>query len=149
MSELEELLIDRAELDKNLLAEVLLPYIGIDAGRREIVPREGWRRLSGEAKILVFLLGRKAMVAMNAIDMEGALPQEIERRTGVKGGTLRPKLRSMRSDGLLAQEGSNYFVPTHALHRAKDLILGGVQSDEARRVATPAGRRRRAGGNRS
>ena len=125
MAELRDLLVDRAELDQQLLAEVLAPFVGIDGQRAEVVPGEGWTRLAPDAKILVFLLARKAMVALPEVDVsvEGAAPKEIERDAGIKGGTLRPKLVRLRKEGLLAQDDDGrYFVPTHAVHRAKSLI---------------------------
>lgn len=128
MADLQDLLVDREELDRKLLAEILRPYVGIDAVRQEIVPKEDWRGLNSEAKALVFLLARRAMVAMPEVplEVEGALPREITAETGVKGGTLRPKLRAMAREGLLSQDSSGrYLVPTYAVLRAKKVILGG------------------------
>jgi DNA-binding IclR family transcriptional regulator len=90
-----------------------------------VVPTQGWARLSPDAKILVFLLARKAMVALPdvALAIEGAAPREIERDAGIKGGTLRPKLVRLRKEGLLAQDDEGrYYVPTHAVLRAKTLV---------------------------
>jgi len=125
MAELKDLLVDRAQLDQELLAEVLLPFVGIDARTAQIVPVEGWMKLSPEAKILVFLLARKAMMALPEVDIsvEGAAPKEIENDAGIKGGTLRPKLVRLRAEGVLSQDAEGrYFVPTHAVLRAKNLI---------------------------
>jgi hypothetical protein len=131
MPNLEDLLIDRAELDRGLLAEVLAPLVGIDRNTSEVVPMEGWNGLSAEGKVLVFLLARKAMAALPGVRMEseGAMPREIEEATGVKGGTLRPKLARMKARGLVSQDrAKRYFVPTHAVLRVKELI-GGHHSD--------------------
>lgn len=125
MAELKDLLVNRAELDRQLLAELLAPYIGIDAERREVVPMARWGDLSPEGKTLVFLLARKAMCALPEVDLnvEAAPPKEIEAGTGVKGGTLRPKLGKMMAQGILRQDAAKgYFIPTHAVHRAKQII---------------------------
>jgi hypothetical protein len=125
VAELKDLLVDRAQLDQKLLAEVLVPFVGIDPRTAEIVPMEGWMKLSPDAKILVFLLARKAMAAMPEVEIaaEGAAPKEIERDAGVKGGTLRPKLVRLKKEGILAQDPEGrYFVPTHAVGRARNLI---------------------------
>ena len=125
MADLEDLLVDAAQLDRALLSELLGAYVGIDAAAAGVVPKEGWARLNSDLKILVYLLARKAMVALDAVDLEveGALPKVIEEHTGVKGGTLRPKLVRMKGEGLLSQdEGKGYFVPTHAVLRVKEQI---------------------------
>ena len=128
MARLEDLLVSRAELDESLLTEVLAAYVGIDAETREVVPQPGWTRLGPDAKILVYLLARKAMQAMESVDLEveGAAPKEISESTGVKGGTLRPKLVKMKGEGVLTQDGAKrYSVATHAVLRAKEIIMKG------------------------
>jgi hypothetical protein len=149
MGDLNELLVDREELDRGLLAETLLPLIGIDRNTLDVVPKPGWNALSAEGKIIVYLLARKAMVAMPdlSLDVEGALPQEIERNTGVRGGTLRPRLREMLADALLAQDSAGrYFVPVHAVLRARESIVGGSTNGQGR---NPSGSARRSRARRS
>jgi hypothetical protein len=127
VAELKDLLVDRSKLDEALLAGLLGPYIGIDPERREVVPMEGWTRLGLEGKILTYLLARKAMHSMSEVglEIEAAAAKEIETATGVKGGTLRPKLIRMKGDGLLTQDGERrYFIPTHAVIRIQPLIEG-------------------------
>lgn len=147
MAELEDLLVDRAKLDRKLLTEVLAPFIGIDAEAKEVVPQSGWGRLGPDAKILVYLLARKAMRAMKSVglEVEAAAAKEIEAATGVKGGTLRPKLIKMKTDGMLAQDKSKrYFVPTHAVLRAKEEIEGGIRNNGQRGDSARPTRGRRA-----
>ena len=149
MADLEDLLVDGAELDRALLSELLAAYVGIDAAATGIVPKQGWAGLGPDAKVLVYLLARKAMVALDAVDLEieGALPKEIEESTGVKGGTLRPKLAGMKNEGVLAQDGAKrYFVPTHAVLRAKAKIERTRVSGSGESDGTPARQRQRRSG---
>lgn len=132
MAELKDLLVNRAQMDEALLAGLLSPFLGIDGERAEIVPMEGWTRLSIEGKVLAYLLARKAMASMEEVrlEIEAALPKEIEAATGVKGGTLRPKLVRMKSSGLLSQDNARrYFVPTHAVVRVKPILERSIESD--------------------
>lgn len=146
MAELQDLLVNRGELDKQLLAEVLFPFIGIDPDRQEIVPREGWSNLKPEGRILVVLLAQKAMCAMSEVglDVEGLTSKELERSTGLKGGTLRPTLTRMKDKGLVMQEErKRYCIPLTGILAAKAAIAGGSngQGKTARRTT----RRRRTG----
>ena len=125
MAELKDLLVDRGKLDEELLAEVLLPLAGIDPGTQEIVPREGWKNLTPEGKILVVLLGRKAMCAMTEIDLdvESLAAKDVEKATGLKGGTLRPTLTRMKGKGLITQDKQKrYAVPVTAVLSAKEVL---------------------------
>ena len=128
MPELEELLVNREELDRQLLAEVLLPFVGIDPARKEIVPKEAWSGLNAEGKILIVLLTRKAMYAMPevGIGVEGLASKEVEVATGVKGGTLRPTLTRMKKKGLISQDGQKrYYIPGTSVLAVKSAVRGG------------------------
>jgi hypothetical protein len=132
MAELKDLLVNRARMDEALLAELLSPFLGIDAERMEVVPMEGWVRLSIEGRVLAYLLARKAMASMEEVrlEVEAASPKDIEAATGVKGGTLRPKLVRMKASGLVSQDNARrYFVPTHAVVRIKPIIERSVEHE--------------------
>lgn len=145
MPELEDLLVDRAELDRKLLAEVLVGFVGIDGGRKEIVTRPGWEKLGVEQKVLVLLLARKAMAAMPEVGLEteGMSPKDIEAATGVRGGTLRPALSGMRKQSRLAQDkAKRYYVPTHAVNAVCSVITGDGRENGQRSHAKRPGRSR-------
>ena len=125
MAELKDLLVNRGELDEQLLTEVLLPLVGIDPSTMEVVPREGWRKLKPEGKILTVLLARKAMCAMSeiALEVEGLASKDLQKATGVKGGTLRPTLTRMKDKGLIMQDSRKlYSVPVTAVLTAKEVL---------------------------
>lgn len=145
---LNDLLIDRVQLNEELLHDVLLPVVGIDGERQEIVPKAPWSVLSPDAKILVFCLGRKAMATIPsiALEVEGVHPKEIEEGTGVPGGTLRPKLRLFRSQGLLTQDTEGrYYIPTHAVTEVSEVLKDGASNEPRRnpRRSTRSTRNRR------
>lgn len=124
MAELEDLIVSGDELDKKLVAEILDPYVRLDKDKCTIRPTEGWMRLSEEQKILVYLLARKAMVALSFdLTIEGATASEVVQDTGVKKGTAHPALRKLLGDRLLEQsEHSRYFVPNYAIPRIKSML---------------------------
>lgn len=124
MAELEDLVVSGKELDKKLVAEILSPYIRLDRDNRNIRPTEGWVPLSQEQKILVYLLARKAMVALNFdLTAEGAAANEVVQDTGVKKGTAHPTLRKLLGNRFLEQsKDRKYFVPNHAISQIKSIL---------------------------
>jgi len=125
MSALEDLVVSSKEINRDLVAEVLSPFIRIDRDDCEIVPTSNWRLLSNDTKTLLYLTARKAMVALDMpLTQEAATPQEIERETGVIGNSLRPLLKRLLSQRLVTREHSRYLVPNHALSAVKNYISG-------------------------
>lgn len=124
MAELKDLIVSGEELDKELVAEILASYVRLDKDKCTIRPTEGWTQLSEEQKILVYLLARKAMVALSFnLTIERATASEAVQDTGVKKGTVHPALRKLRGDRLLEQsKDGRYFVPTYAIPRIKSIL---------------------------
>ena len=126
-NELEGLLVDGTEIDKKLVAEILSSFIRIDKNTCEIRPLGSWNDLKATVKILVYLLARKAMIALElSIDDEAASTTEIINNTGMAGGTVRPRLRELLGERFLAQtKEQKYYVPNYAIERVKEIIVVG------------------------
>lgn len=124
MAELEDLVVSGEELDKKLVAEILAPYLRLDKDKCSIRPTEGWLRLSEEQKIPVYLLARKAMVALNfGLTAEGATASEVVQDTGVKRGTAHPALRRLLGNRSLGQsQDGRYSVPNYAIPQIKSML---------------------------
>lgn len=125
MAELEDLVVSGEELDQKLVAEILEPYLRLDKDKCGIRPTEGWLRLSEEQKILVYLLARKAMVALNfGLTAEGATASEVVQETGVKKGTAHPALRKLLLvDRFLEQsQDGRYSVTNYAIPQIKSML---------------------------
>lgn len=123
-SELEELLVDGTQIDEGLLKGVLSPYIRIDKITCEIRPNKAWNELKPRPKILLYLLARKAMKAMNMdIDEEAASNTAVIDNTGVKKGTVHPALRQLLDEGILAQtKDKKYYIPNYSTEKVKEYI---------------------------
>ncbi len=124
MGELEELVVHGKEIDQKLVAEILSPYLRLDKDACNIRPLGGWRDLKADLKILLYLLARKAMVALEfGLEAEGAKAIEVVRDTGVKQGTVHPALRLMLGDRTLEQTNDRrYFIPNHAIETVKSML---------------------------
>jgi hypothetical protein len=124
MAELEDLIVSGEELDKKLVAEILAPYVQLDKDKCTIRPTEGWMRLSEGQKILVYLIARKAMIALSFnLLIEGATASEVVQDTGVKKGTAHPALRKLLGERLLEQSKDNrYIVPNYAIPQIRSML---------------------------
>jgi len=122
--ELESLLVSGKEVDKKLVSEILEPYLRIDKETCEIRPLSSWSDLKANIKIILYLIARKAMVALGlSLSEERASATEIMQKTGMKKGTVNPALRNLFEDRVIEQsEDRKYYIPNHALEKVKAMI---------------------------
>ena len=122
--ELEELVVSGKDLDRGLVASMLSPYLRLDRDECAIRPLASWSNLQANSKILLYLLARKAMVALDfPLDIEGATTTEVINDTGIKGGTVKPTLRRLLGDNIIAQsKDRRYFVPSYAIERIRSIL---------------------------
>jgi len=113
---LESLIVSGKDIDRGLVGMLLAPFVRLDRDDGSIRPQAAWASLGANDRILVYLLARKAMRALDfPLDREEATPSEVSAATGVKRGTVAPGVRRLLSENVLAQKGRAYFVPNHAL----------------------------------
>jgi hypothetical protein len=114
---LSRLVIDEAAVDLELLARTLEDKIRLDLQRGTFTFLQGVRaRMTSRQQLLIALLSQKALHLLKNDIAEGLRPLELEEVTGVKGGTLRPILKSL-SDGRMIRpnEQGAYFIPAFSL----------------------------------
>lgn len=120
---LEDLLVDEGEINKELLAALLAPYVRLSRDTASVILTATGRALSNKPKIIVYLLARKALRALSLIESEGASTGDVTNNTGIPGGSVRPTLRNLLRDTLVAQtDEGDYYVPVYALEAAKALV---------------------------
>ncbi len=130
-NQLDELFVSGKEIDQELVVKILSPFLKIDLNSCTIVPNEKWLELNNELKIILFLVARKAMKYRGlAIDSEGVLPSEVEKETGIKGGSLRPKLKQLLEQRIISKtDGGRYIVPNYSLTKIKTMINTWMKED--------------------
>jgi hypothetical protein len=122
---LDDLFVERQRVDPNVLAAGIAPYARLNGVSREILPTEEWETLSVRKKILVWLLCKKAMRIKQIItdDEEWMSPSELEKETGIAGGSLRPALSKLSSEKLIKVNGnSQYSIPDHTVNRVNTVL---------------------------
>lgn len=121
---LAALVVDAHSVDRETLARALNGWARID-------PREGLIRFVPAAKengtikqlILAVLLGQMAIQLLNDEQDGGLAPHELEHRTGVKGGSLRPQLKALADGGVVSRRrDGRYVVLPAAVDRAAALL---------------------------
>lgn len=132
--ELESLLVSGREIDKKLVHEILSPFLRIDKETCDIRPLSSWNDLRAKTRILLYLIARKAMVALGLpLAEERASATEIMQKTGMRKGTVNPALRSLLEDDRLLEQSEDrkYNVPNYAIERVR-AIIGEEQVNQAR-----------------
>jgi hypothetical protein len=124
MAALEDLVVDAREIDRELVATFLKPYLRIDGASCGIIPMPAWSEVPNEARVLLYLVARKAMRALDLpLPEEAATPLEIERATGIPGGSVRPALKRLLKSRLVERSiGVGYVVPNYAMVRARAYV---------------------------
>lgn len=123
---LDDLFVDKAKLDRALLAKLIQPYIRLfgESGKAGVTTTPNWKALNVSQKIITYLLGRKALKLKGLLseEEERCSPSEIENATGMKGGSIRPNLSKLADERLLQQENGKYWVPDYALGEIENLL---------------------------
>ena len=121
---LEALVVSEKKLDRNLVADILTPYVKLDKDINNIRPLEAWLGLGTDLRILVYLVARKAMVLLRfGLEAERATANEISSDTNLKLDAVNRLLRKMYAEGLLDRsKGRRYFVPDDVLDRVMEKL---------------------------
>jgi hypothetical protein len=113
---LDKLIIDESAVNEEIMTETLMPYMQVIRETGGIVFTDAYDDLKPKEKILVYFLGKRAINALELGDIS-ASPKTVERETGIVGNTARRTLRELLGERLLAQDGKEYYLPTHALNK--------------------------------
>lgn len=110
-------------LDRDLLARLLEGLVFVDLGRQKVLFTREAMRLNARKRVLLYLLGRKVLRALGGTEIvEEVRPRDMEGPTGLKGGTIRPRLKELRDEGIIAQGENGYYVPVYNLEAAASVI---------------------------
>ena len=123
------LVIDAADVAREELAQVLEPYVRLTR-EGELVLQPDFEHLAARERLIAALLAFRAGQLLELRSAPGASPQDIERLTGMAGGTVRPTLSQLLRQRIVAREQGQYLIPAHSVRRA-----AGVLRDRARRAA--------------
>ena len=127
---LSQLLVDKQEVDRKALANMIAPYAKIDRETGEPHLTAAYTNLDNKQKILVVLLSRKAARLLELpIRNEELTPTEISHVSGVKTDSVKPTVSKLAKERLLGKNGSAYYVPNYAIHAVGELMSNRDETD--------------------
>jgi len=130
MAKLEDLIVDETAFDRDAIADTLLSYVRLGANG-ELRPGPKWTVLSRLGRVLAVVVAFKAAWALQIRAADGGSATEVTERSGLPGGTVRPKLRVLRDRGLIEQTADGlYRVSSMALDSALRTLRDEEGSDE-------------------
>lgn len=125
---LENLVVDEQALNETLLADVLSKYVRIGEDSGSIYPKDSFENLRSDRKTAIVLLTQHAKSVLDMAESEWLSPSDIVAISGLKDGTVRPKVRELVDRGLAEDDDGIYRIPAPNLRDAVEFINGG--SDE-------------------
>ena len=109
---LDQLVANTREISRDQVASILRGKVMLDIETKTfMITPEVRAGLGARSVVLVALLGQKAL-ALKTGSPDVLTPKEIEAATALKGGTVRPLLRDLLSDGLIV----NPKVGAYSIH---------------------------------
>lgn len=115
----DELFIEKDTINETVLKEILTNKIKMTADGEIIFLNE----LDPKISILVYLLANKIFVIKKIKNNEAEGPRDIHLKTGVAEGTVKKYVRDLQNEGLLLSKKGKYYVPNHALHKIRKLVV--------------------------
>jgi len=137
---LDSLFVKGDEVNRELLKEVLTPYVRLDEKGR-IFPLKPFYGLTKKKQVVVLLLTRKVIFLKTGAE-EAASPSELAKTCDMPDGTLRPMIGQLVEERIAENENSDYRIFPQALHRCAELLAlkddgvelpaGGIQKTASR-----------------
>jgi len=93
---LKKLFTNKEEIDPEELYTLLDPYIKINEDNKNIIFLDKAHKTSLKEKILLFLLGKKALFLLGEIESEVIPPKKIIEETGLPKGSVLPTLKQLK-----------------------------------------------------
>jgi hypothetical protein len=105
-------------VQRQLLAKIILPFASVDPEKGSVHFKEAAEELNTKLQVLLYLLCRLALASRpDPVYTATVLPREIEKATGLSGGTVRPKISQLQQERLIHKSGEGYFVMPENMKR--------------------------------
>lgn len=108
-SPLSNLIVKGSKKIEEVMYNILKDYIRLDEESREVIFLESAKDLSVEKRILLLLMGYKAMEILNLITDSSLSPREIAEKIGANYNTVRSQLSKLAREGLISKMGKGKY----------------------------------------
>jgi hypothetical protein len=138
---LKDLIADSAALTEKAIEDIIAPYISYDPKMKQISFTAKAKNLPSKHKIVLYLVALHGWPFVTDESLPTtAKPADLEEALGIRGGTLRPILKSLKEAHYLIAKGSRYGVQAASLNEIKAMLAGETSSSRA--VPSKSGRRK-------
>lgn len=127
---LDDIFVDGDQMDRELVASILNPYMAIDSEDGELYPNEAYGDLSSKGQIQVVLTAERAKALEGLVDLASLGPSEISDLGGINENTVKPGVRDLADDGQIADTDDGYEVRSPHLNQIANHLLDSENSEE-------------------
>lgn len=117
-----QLLTDDNDVDANDLFALLSPFIKINKSSKNIIFLDSTLNHPLKNKVLLFLLGKKALFLLGLIETDRIKPKDIIEETGISKGSILPNLMTLKSPkggSLVTSDSVGYYITSHQVSKIK------------------------------
>lgn len=128
-TELDDLLVDRNEINKKRLAGALDGIIGVDQDSGELLTFNSFQDLNTQRRITAVLLGYRAAHELGVRDESdiGVNSERLSDIVGTASGTIRSYASQKLPFVESAPENGGYHIPQHSITDAISFLEEGTQ----------------------
>lgn len=121
---LKDHITDSTKLKEEEIEAIIADNLKYDPDHSTVVFLPKTQTLSVEKRILLYMVALRGwrFVVEEKPPNSDASPAEIEKATGLRGGTIRPILRAMVQSRILASHKGRYELPAHNMGRVREAI---------------------------
>ena len=119
---LEQLFTDDKDINANELFNLLSPFIKINKDDKNIFFLDSALNHSLKNKILLFLLGKKALFLLGEIDTDHIKPKDIIKETGIPKGSVLPTLKTLKGtkgNSFVTSSKTGYYITSYQVSKIK------------------------------
>lgn len=115
---------DEQELNEEILAEVLSPFVRIGNESGDFIPTDEFEALNSTKQTAVVLLYQKAAFELDLAEQKGGTPQDISNISGINHNTVKTAVRNLEEDNIASNEDGLYSIPSYNYREVEALIEG-------------------------
>jgi len=117
---LKDLIASKSSLAEDVIEEIVSEYVRYDTDHKSVFLTPDGHELSGKSKVLIYLVALQGWpFVLDDLVPTDSKPGEIEKHTGIHGGTLRPLLKELKDRRIIIEKGGRYSVLSAALPSIK------------------------------
>jgi hypothetical protein len=119
---LKQLFTDDNDINATELFDLLSPFIKINKTSKNIIFLDSTLKQSLKNRIVLFLLGKKALFLLGEIETDRVKPKDIIEETGISKGSVLPTLKLLKETkggSLVTSDDTGYYITSYQVSKIK------------------------------